>query len=78
MVTVVDILVMKHFAISWMRNVMAAGIDYWMMGTVDDKANRFLTRRGVRRCFKAAVGKEFKHEPGEHPSKAAGAAGASC
>jgi hypothetical protein len=49
-----------------MRNVMAAGIDYWLIGAVDADAQAYLEFKGVRRCFKAPVGPvELFHLPGK-------------
>jgi hypothetical protein len=57
----------RYFAISWIKNVMAAGIDYWLMGAVDERAGRFLARRGVRRCFRTSLGAQFQHGDSGRP-----------
>jgi hypothetical protein len=66
LLTVTDSVIAPIFAFSWMRNVMAAGIDYWLIGAVDADSQAYLEYKGVRRCFRAPVGPvEVFHLPGK-------------
>lgn len=63
LLTVGDSILVPMFAFSWMRNVMAAGINYWLIGAVDDESQSYLQYKGVKRCFSAPLGLPLQQHP---------------
>ena len=55
LITVVDQLIMRKFGKSWVENVKAAGIGYWLVAALDPWTSRLLGHWGVKQCFNAPM-----------------------
>ena len=55
LITVVDQRVMGKFGKSWVENVKAAGIGYWLVAALDPWTSRLLGHWGVKQCFNAPM-----------------------
>ncbi|KXZ42496.1 hypothetical protein GPECTOR_141g694 [Gonium pectorale] len=57
LVTVVDKLVWRIFGPSWVENIRAANISYWLVAALDPETSLALGAAGVEQCFNAPLDK---------------------